>query len=166
MMDAKPEKEHAWLQRMVGEWKMEGECVMGPDQPPMKSTGVETVRSVGGLWTIGEGKGEPPGGGDLVTSYLTLGYDPQRKKFVGSFVASVMTHLWIYEGSLDAAGKVLTLDCKGPTFAGDGSMAEYQDIFEIVDDNTRTLSSQVKGPDGTWQRFMTARYTRTKQARM
>lgn len=26
----------------------------------------------------------------------------------------MMTHLWIYEGSLDQAGRVLTLDTEGP----------------------------------------------------
>ncbi|HOF88403.1 MAG TPA: DUF1579 family protein, partial [Armatimonadota bacterium] len=32
----KPQKEHAWLHKMVGEWVAEGEGVMEPDQPPMK----------------------------------------------------------------------------------------------------------------------------------
>jgi hypothetical protein len=160
MMDVKPSKEHEWLQQFVGEWTMEGECVMGPDQPPMKNTGTESVRSLGGLWTLGEGQGTSPDG-SAVTSVLTLGYDPQKNKFVGSFIASMMTHQWLYEGSLDASGKVLTMDCEGPDFTG-GGMAKYQDIFEVVDKDHRTLSSQTKGPDGKWVRFMTARYTRTK----
>jgi hypothetical protein len=46
-MEAKPQKEHEWLHKLVGEWSFEGECGMGPDQPPMKSTGTETVRSAG-----------------------------------------------------------------------------------------------------------------------
>ena len=54
-MQVQPSAEHYWLQKLVGEWTSESECVMGPDQPPMKATGKETVRSVGGLWTIGEG---------------------------------------------------------------------------------------------------------------
>ncbi|TXT39001.1 MAG: ribulose kinase [Planctomycetota bacterium] len=64
-MHAEPQKEHQWLQRLVGEWTFEAECSMGPDQPPMKSTGSEVVRSLGGLWTIGEGQGEMPDGGGL-----------------------------------------------------------------------------------------------------
>lgn len=50
-MKAEAQKEHEWLHKLVGEWSFEGECGMGPDQPPMKSTGSETVRSLGGLWT-------------------------------------------------------------------------------------------------------------------
>lgn len=44
------QKEHEWLQRLVGEWTFEHECSMGPDQPPMKSTGMESVRSLGAIY--------------------------------------------------------------------------------------------------------------------
>ncbi len=157
----KPQKEHQWLQRLVGEWTIESECRMGPDQPPMKMTGTEKVRSFGGLWTIGEGSGGTPDGGGC-ESIMTLGFDPQTKRFVGTFVASGMTHLWPYHGSLDASGKVLTLDSEGPTFSGDGAMAKYQDIIEFVSDDHRTLKSQVLGPDGKWTQFMTAHYHRKR----
>jgi hypothetical protein len=73
-----------------------------------------------------------------------------------------MTHLWIYNGSLDATGRILTLDAEGPSFAGDGAMAKYQDIIEFENDDLRTLSSQILGPDGQWFRFMTACYRRTR----
>lgn len=154
-----PQSEHQWLQRLVGEWTYEHECIMGPDQPPMKATGIDTVRSLGGLWMLCEGKGEMPGGG-TATSIMTLGYDPAKKRFVGTFIASIMTHLWIYGGTLE--GNVLTLDCEGPSFAGDGTMARYQDIIEFKSDDHRTLSSQVLGADGKWNRFMTAHYRRRK----
>lgn len=156
-----PQKEHRWLQRLVGEWTVEGECSMGPDQPPMKNTGRETVRSLGGLWTIGEGSGDAAEGGTCDT-IMTLGYDPQTERFVGSFIASMMTHLWLYNGTLNSEGTVLTLDSEGPTFTGDGTMAKYQDIIEFLSDDHRTLSSQVLGADGKWQPFMKAHYRRKK----
>jgi hypothetical protein len=157
-MMAEPIKEHHWLQRFVGEWSFEGECVMGPDQPPMKSTGQCVTRSLGGLWILNEGSGEMPDGGEA-KSIITLGYDPAKGKFVGTFIASMMTHLWLYEGSLDASGKVLTLDAEGPSMAGDG-MANYQDIMTVENDNHWILSSQMQGPDGQWTKFMTAHYRR------
>ena len=40
-------------------------------------------------------------------------------------------------------------------------MAPYQDVIEIVDNNTRLLRSRMPGPDGQWVEFMKARYTRT-----
>lgn len=160
-MDAKPQKEHAWLQQLVGEWTSEMECVMGPDQPPMKNKGVESVRSIGGLWTMGEGSGEMPDGGKM-TSMMTLGYDPQKQRFVGTFIASMITHMWVYEGTLDAAGKELTLDTEGPGMSGDGKMMKYKDIITFVSDDHRTLTSRIQGDDGQWTEFMTAHYRRKK----
>ena len=93
---------------------------------------------------------------------MTLGYDPQAKRFVGTFIASVMTHLWPYDGQLDPSGKTLTLNSEGPSFAGDGTMAKYQDIIEFVTDDHRILSASVQGVDGDWQQFMTAHYRRKK----
>jgi len=157
-----PQKEHQWLQKLVGEWTYENECAMGPDQPPAKHTGTDSVRSLGGLWMLCEGRGEMPGGG-ISTSVMTLGYDPDQKHFVGTFIASMMTYLWIYEqGTLDASGKVLTLNATGPSFTEPGKMIQYQDIIEFVSDNHRTLSSQTIGDDGKWHRFMTAHYRRKK----
>lgn len=158
-----PQEQHSWLSRLVGTWEAQGECTMGPDQAAMTWRGRETVRSLGGVWTIGEGVGEVPGGGES-RSIMTLGYDPQRQKFVGTFVASMMTHLWVYEGSLDAGKKVLTLDCKGPSMvpgAKPGELIPYQDIIEFVDDDHRILRSQTPGPDGTWVQFMEAHYHRS-----
>jgi hypothetical protein len=158
-MDVKPQKEHGWLQKLVGEWTAEMECVMGPDQPPMKSKGAETTRSIGELWTLGEGTGEMPDGGKA-TSVMTLGYDPEKQRFVGTFIASMMTHMWRYEGTLDASGTTLTLDTDGPAMIGDGKMMKYQDIITVVSDDHRTLTSRIQGEDGQWTQFMTAHYRR------
>ena len=160
-MNETPQREHRWLEKLVGEWTSEMECVMGPDQPPTTSRGTESVRSLGGLWTIGEGEGEMPEGGDEVTSVMTLGYDPKTGRYVGTFIASVMTHMWTYSGSLDESGKVLALDAEGPSFTGEGT-AKYQDRIEFVDDDHRILTSQMLGDDGEWHRFMTAHYRRKK----
>ena len=161
MQTPEPQAEHKWLQKLVGEWTMEGECSMGPDQATMKSTGTESVRSIGELWTMGEGRGEMPDGAPALT-FMTLGYDPAQKRFVGTFVGSMMTHMWIYNGSLDASGKVLTLDTEGPDFSGGTGMVAYQDIIEFKSDDHRVLSSQLRDKDGNWQKFMSANYYRKK----
>jgi hypothetical protein len=160
-MQCEPQQEHQWLQQLVGDWTFEHECSMGPDQPPTKAQGTERVRSLGGLWTIGEGQGDMPGGGTC-TSVMTLGYDPQSKRYVGTFIASMMTHLWLYSGTRDASGKVLILDTEGPSMAGDGKMVKYQDVIEMVSSDHRTLKSRMRGDDGKWHEFMTAHYRRKK----
>jgi len=160
-MMAKPQQEHEWLQQLAGEWEIESECFMGPDQPPMKGTGTCSTRSLGGLWFLFEGSGEMPGGG-MMNSIITIGYDAQKQRYVGSFVASMMTHMWLYEGTVDASGKVLTMDTEGPSFAGDGTMAPYQDMVTIESKDHWILSSQAKTPDGQWFKFMTSHYRRKK----
>jgi hypothetical protein len=160
-MKVDPQKEHHWLQQIVGEWTFESEACMGPGQPPMKATGTEAVRSLGGLYVLCEGRGEMPSGGEM-KSVMTLGYDPAKKRFVGTFIASCMTHLWAYDGVLDAAEKVLTLDTEGPSFTAEGKMARFQDILEIKSDDHRVLSSRFLGEDGDWHPFMTANYRRVK----
>lgn len=157
-MEEKPQPEHEWLQKLVGEWTFESDCDMGPDQPSVTATGTEVVRSLGGLWVMAEGEGGPAGSG--WRSVMTLGYDPNRTRFVGTFIATMMTYLWRYEGVLDGSGRVLTLDTEGPNFT-DGSIVRYQDIIEVVGNDERTLSSQMLRADGRWHPFMKTRYRRT-----
>jgi hypothetical protein len=156
-----PQKEHQWLQRLVGEWTCEGEAMMKPGDPSIKWKATETVRSIGGLWVVGEGKGETPGGGASITM-VTLGYDPQKKRYVGSFVGSMMANLWVYDGQLDAQEKVLTLDTEGPAMGGEPKTAKYRDIVEIKSEDHRVLSSVVQGDDGNWHEVMRANYHRVK----
>jgi len=158
-MLAEPQKEHQWLQKLVGEWTSEAEASMGPGQPPEKFKGTEVVRSLGGLWVVCEGKGEMPGGG-LATTLMTIGYDPRTKRYPGTWIGSMMTHLWVYDGELDAAEKVLTLASDGPSFTGDG-LAKYRDVIEFISNDHRTLTSHVLS-DGKWNQFMIAHYRRTK----
>jgi hypothetical protein len=161
-MQAEPHKEHRWLQKLVGAWTYAGECSMGPGQPSTKATGSERVRALSDLWVMAEGQSEMPGGG-MAATQLTLGYDPQKGRYVGTWIGSMMTHLWLYEeGSLDAGKRVLTLNSEGPGMSGDGTLAKYRDVIEMKSDDHRVLTSHVQGEDGSWQSFMTAHYLRKK----
>jgi hypothetical protein len=160
-MKADVQREHRWLQQLVGEWTYEGECAGEPGQPSQKWRGTETVRTVGDAWVLCEGHGQMPDG-DAATTLVTLGYDPQRHRFVGTFIGSMMSFLWIYEGTLDAAERALSLHAEGPSMAGDGSMAKYQDVVEITGENARTLTSYVRADGGEWRAFMTAHYRRKR----
>ena len=160
-MNTESQKEHHWLQKLVGEWIYETEAKMGPDQPPEKATGSESVRSLGEFWILAEGKGQMPGGG-AATTMMTLGYDPQKQRYVGTWVGSMMTYLWLYDGELDASEKVLTLNAEGPSMTGEDKMAKYRDIIEFKSDDHRTLTSHVLNDEGQWHGFMTAHYRRKK----
>lgn len=162
-MNIEPQKQHEWLRQFVGEWAYESECSMEPGKPPEKFKGSETVRSIGGLWVQSESHGEMPGV-CMATMVITLGYDPQRERFVGTFIGSMMTHLWLYDGSLDKAEKVLTLDTEGPSCTGEGALVKYKDVIELKnpDHRHRVLTSYMLGDDGEWHPFVTANYRRKK----
>jgi Protein of unknown function (DUF1579) len=157
-MQATLQKQHQWLDKLIGEWTYETECQMGSDQSPDKSKGTEIVRSLGGLWVVGEGKGEMPDG-QTGTTIITLGYDPQSDRYIGTFVCSMMPHLWLYNGSLDATETVLTLDTEGPNCT-QTALSKYQDIMTFVSDDHRILTSRILGEDGNWNQFMIGHYWR------
>lgn len=153
--------EHRWLQRLAGHWRYENECRMAPDQPPMTFSGTETVRMLGEVWAIGEGTATLPDGSPGTTQ-IAFGFDPVKNCFVGTFIGSMMTHLWLYDrGTLDASGKALTLLAEGPNcMSPTQEMARFRDIMRLEDDDTRVMTSEMLQPDGTWNLFMTGRYTR------
>ena len=158
-MSTEPQKEHQWLQKFLGEWTSEAEATMEPGKPPELFKGTESVRSLGSLWIVAEGQGEMPGAGTVVT-ILTLGFDPQKKRYTGTWIGSMMSHLWVYDGGLDAAERVLTLDTDGPGMTDQSKMDRYRDVIEFKSDDHRVLTSHHLGDDGTWRQFMTAHYRR------
>lgn len=148
-------KEHSILDRLLGDWVVSSE---GETKHP---DWIETVRSLHGIWFVAEGNGEMPGGG-AATTVMTLGYDPNKGKYVGTWIGSMMGYLWVYEGSVDESGNTLTLETVGPDMEAEGRMCNYRETITFLDDDTRTFSSSVEKPDGSWETFMTMAYRRKR----
>ena len=156
----KPAKEHELLQQFVGEWEVKMEAVMGPDAKPIKCEGTEKARSLGEFWIVAEGVSTPMG--QKMESVMQLGYDPATKKFIGTWIDSASGHMWKYEGSVDATGKIFTLEAEGPNMLAPGKTAKYRDVTEFKSQDERTLASSMLGEDGKWMQFMAATYKRVK----
>lgn len=148
---AKPQAEHGFLQRLVGTWEVR--------DMPDAGTWVEVVRSLHGIWFVAEGNGQMPGGGDA-TTVLTLGYDPAKGRYVGSWIGSMMTHMWVYDGEVSADGNTLSLYTTGPDFENPGRTGEYREQIIIKDDAHRIFNSSAKQADGSWKQFMEVNYRR------
>ncbi|MEI2301351.1 DUF1579 domain-containing protein [Ensifer sp. MJa1] len=156
-MKAEPEEAHRWLEQLLGDWQV---STSGPDgEPDGSGPWSEHVRSLQGLWIVCEGQGTMPGG-SFGQTLMTLGFNPQTKRYVGTWVGSMMTHMWLYDGELDAEGRSLSLNCEGPDFETPGRMARYRDIITLVDHSRRQLKAQVLTADGSWRDIMSAQYTR------
>ena len=148
-MQAQPQREHDWLRQMVGEWKVESE----------ENDWSESIRAVGDVWILAEGRGANPDGSQA-SSIMTLGFDPVKNRFVGTWIGSMMHNLWLYEGELDDAGRVLTLHSEGPRFDDSGETTSYRDIIELDEDGNRIFRAEVLERDGSWKEMMRTLFRR------
>lgn len=155
-------EQHAWLAQLVGDWTVTMEMTMAPGAEPMRMESTESMRSIGSLWVVGEGKADM--GGMPMTSMMTIGYDPAQKAFVGTWIDSMQTHLWVYRGQLDEARRTLALEAEGPSFQDPTKTSVYRDAIEVVSPDHKVLTSSVKQADGTWLQFLRADYRRKKSA--
>lgn len=157
---ADPAKEHEWLQQFVGEWQTESEGSMGPGQPTIKCTGTIHSRKLGPFWIVSEMNTEMMD--TRITGVQTIGYDAKAKKYVGTWVDSMMDHMWQYEGTVDPSGKTLTLEAEGPNFMSEGKVTNFRDAYEFKSENHIVMTSSMLGDDGNWVTFMTGNARRKK----
>ncbi|MEM9372876.1 MAG: DUF1579 family protein, partial [Planctomycetota bacterium] len=129
-MHAESTPQHDWLMRLVGSWDFEHEYDLGGEKG--RSTGSEVIRRFGSHWIIGEMTGVVSDGTSM-DSVLTLGFDPRRGRFVGTWIGSPFAHLWVYEGVLEVSSDTLTLDTRGPAFEDPAMLIDYQDIVTLED---------------------------------
>src|SRR5687768_8603137 len=79
-----PTKEHELLKKFVGEWESTAEAVAGPNMPAMTCKGRTSARMLGGFWVVIEGQTDMMG--MKIDAVQTIGYDPQKKKYIGTWV--------------------------------------------------------------------------------
>jgi hypothetical protein len=126
-----------------------------------EARGTATARMLGGFWVVGEGKTEMMG--FSFSNILTLGYDPEKKKYVGTWVDSMTSYMWKYEGTLDDTGKVLTLNTEGPCPMAPGKISKFKEVIEFKNKDHYTFASSIQGDDGKWTTFVTIDSKRKKQ---
>jgi hypothetical protein len=106
-----PTSEHAELLKGVGEW--EGTLTMfAPGMPTDGSPCRETVSAIGDFWTVSKFTCELMG--MSFTGSGTMGYDTERKLYVGTWIDSMTTRLTTMEGKMDPAKKALVMTYEAP----------------------------------------------------
>lgn len=155
-----PQKEHDLLKQFVGEWESEMEASTGPGQAPMKCKGTMKSRMLGGFWVVSEIDANMMGA--PMKGLQTIGYDTKSKKYVGTWVDSMMNHMWKYSGTVDETGKTLTLSAEGPSFTGEDKLTNYRDAYEFKSKDHIVMTSSTQGEDGKWVTFMTGNLRRKK----
>ena len=151
-------REHEWLQRFVGEWEAEIEACLVPGQPALKSTGVEHARMLGGFWLVSEGRNTA-----FPFSFVfTLGFDPRKSRYVATWVDTMSSHLWTYEGEVDKSGEILTLETEGPAPMAQGKHVRFRETTRFTGADRRVFTSSIRGEDGTWSTMLTVNSWRKK----
>jgi len=143
----KPGKEHETIKKQFeGEWSFVAKFKMDPAQEATEMKGTDSAKmGYGGWWLTSEVKGEMFGAPFL--GRWTMTYDTAKKKYLGNWIDSMMPQQVVFEGDLDAAGKVYTLiaDCVDPM-----TMKPVKErwVIEIESDDAHVMKFFAPGPDG------------------
>lgn len=155
-----PTKEHQWLSQLAGQWEADLEVFAGPGKPPLKLKSTESTRQIGGFWTVTEAEAVAPGA--PFARALVLGWDPRTKKYVGTWVDSTSTHIGKYEGSVDAAGKTLTLEGQTPSPFDPSKLVPVREVIELKSQDQKVITTSLQGEDGKWLTIVTVNARRKK----
>lgn len=139
---AQPGPEHELLKKDVGTWDATVETFAAPGTPPSVSKGTETVTMLGGFWQLTEFKSEMMG--QPFEGRGTTGYDPAKKKYVGTWVDTMMPAYYTSEATYDPATKTMAAVMEGPDPSG--AVAKTKATTEWKDADTRIFT--MYGPDG------------------
>ncbi len=155
---AKPSPEHAILKKDVGTWDID--ITMGSGAAKAQSKGTETVRMLGSFWSISDMKYDYMG--QPVQSHGTIGYDPDKKRFVGSWHESSSPNLTTMTGKWDAKTNKLTMIMKGKDPAGKNT--RFKSITTYIDENTKTFEFFMlkEGSKTEFMKAMEMKYSRRK----
>jgi hypothetical protein len=114
---ATPGEQHKAMTAEAGVWDAEMSLFMDPTQPPAKTKGVSTIRSVNnGLYVAEDYTGEFMG-----KPYVGLGvrgFSKDKGQYFGIWCDGMTTMPEIVWGKADAAGKAVTFDGAETTMGG------------------------------------------------
>jgi hypothetical protein len=150
--------EHEVLKHDVGTWDATVESFMPGAAQPMVSKGTETNSLVGGLWLVTDFKSDMMG--QPFQGHGVSGWDPNKKKYVGTWVDTMSTGLGLSESTYDAATKTLTGTFEGPDPTG--QIMKMKAVTVMKDPDTRVFTMSGPGPDGKDMTYMRITYQRKK----
>jgi hypothetical protein len=156
----KPGPEHALLAKDVGVWDADVKMFMDPTAPPQESKAVETNTMFGDFFLKSEFKGDF--GGMPFTGTGINGYDPFKKKYVGTWCDTFSPTMMLMEGTYDEKSGELTMTADTVDMTGKPAKAKM--VTKHNPDGTRHftmyMKSEATGPD--WVKNMEVTYTRRK----
>jgi hypothetical protein len=139
----KPTPEHKILAADEGTWDATVKSFgAGPDAEPTVSKGTE-VNTVlpGGLWVLSKFEGDFAG--VKFEGRGQFGYDPLKKKYIGTWIDSLMPNLMVLEGTYDAKTRTMTFVGEGIEPNGKTPYTQKM-VTTMKDDDTRHFTLYMK----------------------
>lgn len=156
---ATPGAPHKMLSRLAGSWTIRTKAWMEPDKPPMEGTGIcEQKMLFDGRYLQQKYAGEMMG--DPFSGINIMGYDNHTKKYVSTWIDSMSTGIYCFEGTGSEDGKTISQECsyddpvKGPTV--------WRSVSRIVDDDTVEYEMYFTSQGGKEEKGMETIMTRKK----
>jgi hypothetical protein len=154
-----PGEPHKMLARLAGSWVTRTRSWMEPDKPPTEGHGsCEQKTLFDGRYLQQEYTGEMMG--NPFKGVNLIGYDNHAKKYVSTWIDSMSTGIYFFEGSASADGKTITQVCsyddpvRGP--------ALWRSVTHIVDDDTMEYEMFITPEGGSEEKMMEMIVTRKK----
>ena len=152
-----PGEPHKLLASMAGNWATKTKSWMDPSKPPMESTGsCEQKMLLDGRFLQQECTGDMMG--QPFTGIGVSGYDNHTKKYVSTWMDSMGTGIYFFEGSASADGKTITQESAYDDPI-EGHM-KLRGVTKIVDNNTQIFEMYGTGKSGNEAKMMEITYTR------
>lgn len=156
---AAPGAAHEMLAKMAGTWTTHTKSWMAPGKPPMESSGTSAQKMLfDGRYLQQEFFGDMMG--TPFTGFGLCGYDNQKERFVSTWIDSMSTAIYYFEGSGDAEGGTITQVCRyedpvrGPM--------KLRSVTRIVDDDTHLFEMYGTDSSDKEQKMMEITYTRKR----
>jgi len=146
------------LEPLVGTFDAKVRMWMDPSKPPDDSVGT-TVNS----WVLGDRfvqtKYEGVFLGEAFTGVGYTGYDNVMKKYEGTWMDTGSTAIMTSVGTIDSAGKVITMKATTSDPAT-GKVTTSDEKITIADNDHHSIEMWGKTPDGKAFKMMEIQYTR------
>jgi hypothetical protein len=156
---ATPGAPHKMFAKLVGSWTTKTRAWMDPDKPPREGTGTcEQKMLLEGRYLQQEYTGEMMG--NPFTGINLIGYDNHTKKYVSTWIDSMSTGIYYFEGTTSADGKIITQQnsyddpVRGPMV--------WRSVTRVVDDNTLEYEMYLTPKGGKEEKMMEMTVTRKR----
>lgn len=153
-----PTAEHNKMRELAGVWKVHSSFYMdpNPEAPPMEVEATETVEMFGPFWLRSDYESEFMG--QPFRGHCTLGYDPEKKEYVSTWIDTMSPGFFHFRGNFEGD----TLEMKGRAFDCMLKMETNYRTTEVhKSPNERVFEMFMELPDGNEVKMMTHVYTRS-----